>query len=299
MKRTGVDVIQLFILLLLVAALGAAGWFFRENERLKNRYAGLRQQARDTEHQLQQAAQRQRLDDESRLGTEARLRRYLSILDTLINTIPQPIYFKDQEGIFRGCNLAFANEIVGLPRSAIIDRRGRELDAAAPEGLVRELEREELKLGTRKHPRTFETKVPCADGRTKDFLVSLAAIPTDAAHGSGWVGVLLDLTDRNRAVRERMEREKFEGVLETAGAVCHELNQPLQALTGYAELLQEYEAASPDIKRMIGTIQSQVQRLADITGKLQRITRYETQPYASGATIIDIHKASQSDPVIS
>jgi signal transduction histidine kinase len=34
---------------------------------------------------------------------------------------------------------------------------------------------------------------------------------------------------------EMREREKFQGVLEMAGAVCHELNQPLQSVYGYSE----------------------------------------------------------------
>ena len=34
-----------------------------------------------------------------------------------------------------------------------------------------------------------------------------------------------------------MEREKLEGVVEVGGAACHELNQPLQAVLGQAELL--------------------------------------------------------------
>jgi len=37
---------------------------------------------------------------------------------------------------------------------------------------------------------------------------------------------------------EMAEKEKFQGVLEMAGAVCHEINQPLMVISGYSELLQ-------------------------------------------------------------
>jgi DNA-binding response OmpR family regulator len=33
------------------------------------------------------------------------------------------------------------------------------------------------------------------------------------------------------------EKEKFQGVLEMAGAVCHEINQPLMVISGYSEIL--------------------------------------------------------------
>ena len=83
----------------------------------------------------------------------------------------------------------------------------------------------------------------------------------------------------------------MEGVLETAGAVCHELNQPLQALSGYIELMGmnlEGRSAQPYIEK----VTAQLTRMRDITRKLQGITRYETTDYAGLTKIIDIHKAS-------
>ncbi len=37
--------------------------------------------------------------------------------------------------------------------------------------------------------------------------------------------------------KEMREREKLQGLLEMAGAVCHELNQPLQVVSGFSEML--------------------------------------------------------------
>ena len=108
----------------------------------------------------------------------------------------------------------------------------------------------------------------CADGKRRDFLFSLAPVTDSHGEIGGSVAVLSDLTDKNRAAQDRMNKEKLEGVLETAGAVCHELNQPLQALSGYTELMR------------------------DITDKLQGVTRYETTDYAGNTKIIDIHKSS-------
>ena len=36
---------------------------------------------------------------------------------------------------------------------------------------------------------------------------------------------------------DRKQKERLQIILETAGAVCHELNQPLMAISGYSELL--------------------------------------------------------------
>jgi len=40
-----------------------------------------------------------------------------------------------------------------------------------------------------------------------------------------------------RAEEERLERERLQVLLEMAGAVCHELNQPLQGIYGYSQSL--------------------------------------------------------------
>lgn len=90
---------------------------------------------------------------------------------------------------------------------------------------------------------------------------------------------------------ERLQEEKFRGVLEMAGAVCHEMNQPLMVISGYTALLiEDLPEQSPHYKEVM-EIRSQTDRLARITRKLMTITRYETRDYLN-SKIIDIHKAS-------
>jgi two-component system, response regulator PdtaR len=99
---------------------------------------------------------------------------------------------------------------------------------------------------------------------------------------------------RHRSETERIYREKLQAVLETAGAVCHELNQPMMALSGHAELL--LNALNPDdpLYPKIVKIKSQVERMGTITQKLIGITRYETRDYVNGARIVDIEKSSST-----
>jgi PAS domain S-box-containing protein len=103
----------------------------------------------------------------------------------------------------------------------------------------------------------------------------------------------LDITERKRADQEKMQREKLEGILETAGAVCHEFNQPLQSISGFSELLMLEIKKDNPIYRYAQAIQNEVQRMADLTRKLMQIEgRYATKPYLDGK-IIDIDEASK------
>lgn len=97
---------------------------------------------------------------------------------------------------------------------------------------------------------------------------------------------------RLRAEELNRQKEKLRGVVEMAGAACHELNQPLQAISGYSELLMmEVEEGTP-LYEMALEIKHEADRLARITRKLNNITRYETTDYTEKTKIIDLDKAA-------
>jgi CheY-like chemotaxis protein len=95
--------------------------------------------------------------------------------------------------------------------------------------------------------------------------------------------------------RKRVAEEKLQGVLEMAGAVCHELNQPLQTVTGFVQLLDLQTRRDDPRTEYIDIIKGQVERMAGITKKLMQITRYETIDYVENTKIIDIDKAAAQE----
>lgn len=97
---------------------------------------------------------------------------------------------------------------------------------------------------------------------------------------------------RHRSEAERIYREKLQAVLETAGAICHEMNQPMMAISGHTELLMDTLDPGDPIYLKIEKIKSQVERMSAITQKLMGITRYETKDYVQGERIVDIEKSS-------
>lgn len=227
-------------------------------------------------------------------ATEDKLRSYLKLMDTLINTIPNPIYFKDAEGVYLGCNKVFAKQILGLTRDRIIGARPEDLPGQMPPDLATVYRSEELRMIEKAEFHTFEAPVHCADGQRRDYLFSLAPVPDHQEGFGGSVAVLSDLTDKNRAAQDRIRKEKLEGVLETAGAICHEFNQPLQALSGYTEIMA-IQLAGRKAYAFIEKLTTQIERMRDITDNLQGITRYETKEYAGNTKIIDLYKASEKD----
>ena len=282
--------IILGLISLIAIAIAVWGVFLLSNERRQS--ASYRKSLRRMAAQVQSLEEDLRTRDEARNATEEKLRGYLELLDTLINAMPNPIYFKDAVGVFQGCNRMFARSILGLTRDKIIGRRSQELTDVIPPDLAAGYQREELKMMEKLGLHSFEAPVQCADGLQRDYLFSLAPVLDQNQTLSGWVVVLSDLTDKNRTARVLLQKEKLEGVLETAGAVCHEMNQPLQAASGYTELVMAKINDREDILGNLMKIMGQIERMRDITDKLQGITRYETMTYIANSRIIDIRKAS-------
>ena len=108
--------------------------------------------------------------------------------------------------------------------------------------------------------------------------------------------VLQDITESKHAQDERLDSEKLKAALEMAGAVCHKLNQPIQGIYGYAELLMLKTAPEDPAYSKIAAIKTQTEKMGEITNKLMGITRYRTARYTSGETIVDIDQSSSDGP---
>ncbi len=91
--------------------------------------------------------------------------------------------------------------------------------------------------------------------------------------------------------KQRQERERLQGVLEMAGAVCHEINQPLQIAAGMSEILLLDMSAEDPGYAPLQNIQAQVHRIGSLTRKIMQITRYQSKSYLKGH-IVDIDQAS-------
>ena len=106
------------------------------------------------------------------------------------------------------------------------------------------------------------------------------------------VATISDISWRKLAEQERLEKEKTQSTLEIAGTICEALNQPLQVILGYAELLiMNISKEHSQYEKLKGIIE-QIDRITEITRKLMNITRYGTKDYIKGENIVDINKAS-------
>src|SRR6185436_5654805 len=91
-----------------------------------------------------------------------------------------------------------------------------------------------------------------------DLLVS--SVRSGAADGRVWIG--RDVTPLRRAERSLVQAERLSAVGEVVAGVAHELNNPLSAVLGYAQLLRA-EARDPQARDL--------DRIVDSARRCQRI----------------------------
>jgi len=99
------------------------------------------------------------------------------------------------------------------------------------------------------------------------------------------IEIIHDITAERRLKSEQTERAKLEGVVELAGTVAHELNTPLFAALGTAQLLQEDLADS--YPEEIQTIVRNLKTIAELTVKMTKMTGYRSRDYAGETRIIE------------
>jgi two-component system, NtrC family, sensor kinase len=102
------------------------------------------------------------------------------------------------------------------------------------------------------------------------------------------VETVRDITSQKSLEQEKIEREKLAGVLETAGTVAHELNSPLFAALGTAQLLRD-DLEKEEQRKEMDIILRNMQSMAELTKKMAAMTGFASKEYVGDTKIIEFH----------
>jgi PAS domain S-box-containing protein len=174
-------------------------------------------------------------DISARRQIEDSLKASNTFLQTLIDSIPSPVYYKGCAGQYLGCNAAF-EELVGRSRTQILGRTVLHF-WTADQARIHQKSDAQLLEGVAIQP--YESIVPRADGTCRDGLFIKAAFCSPDGQIDGIVGVILDVTERNKAEAElrrlgrAIEAAGDSIVFMNADGIITKVNPAFTATTGY------------------------------------------------------------------
>lgn len=101
------------------------------------------------------------------------------------------------------------------------------------------------------------------------------------------IEIIRDITAKRQLEEEQLERVKLQGVIELAGTVAHEINSPLFAALGTAQLLEE-DLETQDFIDEMKTIIRNLKEIGVLTRKMTSMTGFESREYVGESKIVEI-----------
>jgi len=161
-----------------------------------------------------------------------------NLLETLLNSMLNPVFYKDRKGVFKGCNEIFQKQILGLAGEEIIghslpDIIGKILSVfsrAYPEedlNILKEYmescHRKDMELLDKGASEIKEVDFFCADGIKRTFLANRTSYFSPEGEVLGMVCVLQDITAIKQAQENAKKSEaRYRMITEQTGQLLFE-----------------------------------------------------------------------------
>ena len=220
---------------------------------------------------------------------KSELEKQQSLLDAVINSIPDLIFVKDRQGVYLACNTAFADylgkkreEIIGGDDSQLFDKKTAEK--------FRAYDTINISGDT---PRQNEEWVTYPDGRHVFLDILKAPFINQEGQINGWVSTSHDITERHQTMMRLQESEtRFKSLVNNIPGVVFRclldgnytmiyLSDAIKALSGYPA----DDFLGPESKRKLSDLihQEDRQQILETTTKAVK----EKKPFFNEYRVID------------
>ena len=148
--------------------------------------------------------ERKKAENQLRLS-EKKHRTQQAFLEMLINTIPNPVFYKDKQGKYVGVNSAFTN-FIGISAKNVI---GKSVFDISPKNIAEEYWKKDNELLKNPGTQHYEWKAKNKDGEIRDVIFDKASFTDTFGEVGGLVGIITDITERKIAENELLKNQYY------------------------------------------------------------------------------------------
>ncbi len=203
-------------------------------------------------------------------ASQAELGHTHSLLENLLNSVPDLIFYKDIEGYYLGCNQAFCNfagkqsekDIIGTTDFDMFDKQQAEFFR----------QKDQSMLASGKEQRNEEW-VTYPDG--KRVLLDTLKTPYYNKHKEivGVIGISRNITATKELEEQFNQAQKMEAVGTLVGGIAHDFNNVLAGITGNLYLAKKKLLDNPDVAERLTNIEQLSLRAASMIKQLLTFAR--------------------------
>ena len=198
---------------------------------------------------------------------EAELNRSLRFTESLLSAIPTPIFIKDAQGRYQGCNPSFT-EIMGVDAQTL---RGKTVQELWPSEYAEVYHQKDLELLIHPKRQIYEFEVKDKDGNIRPVIFYKNVFYDEHGNVAGLVGGFVDITEVKRSEdslkkSERKYRQLFERssdaifIVDKSTGRYLDANPAAEELTGFPisdlKNLATHEVTPYGAKKRLKTIES-------------------------------------------
>jgi diguanylate cyclase (GGDEF)-like protein/PAS domain S-box-containing protein len=160
--------------------------------------------------------------------SEARLSEAQRLTQSMIEALPNPIFFKGKDGRYLGVNRAW-ERFFGLSRDAFVGRTVYDL-YPQDKTLAERMDTLDQALWSKPGAQTFEAVIPAGDGMPHDAVYYKATYERADGEVAGLIGTIIDMTERKQSERRQAMEHAVTRVLAEAQSLDEAVPQIIRTI---------------------------------------------------------------------
>lgn len=170
---------------------------------------------------------------------EIKLKEQYKFSQKLIDNIPNPLYFKDTQGLYLGFNRAYA-KVIGKSQGEVV---GKNVFENFPGENASINQKKDIELIKNQGIQRYESRITYSDDSQHDVIFNKSVFYDIHGNVAGLIGIMLDITDRKKLEKDLYKAKEDAEAASKAKSeflanMSHEIRTPLNAIMGFTDLLR-------------------------------------------------------------